>query len=617
MKKDKRKKSISLTVIITLIISLCMLIPCLVSGAYMYVTIKNQAFRSIEKTLDTSAESAFEALDSKLYSVKNTYYTIISDPIVNPELYNYIYPGSTSSFSESIIERLTKMMFYNTSWNEDVLSSVTLTNDLHTFHYISNTKSGSYLDQADLSFFKEILLDYEKLTGKTENQRINLLIHSQSSEDSVIYYRDYYSYPENQFKGLLSLRLNEKELMSVFNDLQEKYTNTLCFVYDSSETVIASNNAEIQNGTISRLSVNNIPLSEMMTDSDNYIVHSAQLDSFPLTVSVLIPLQPIYHELQEQLNGFFIIFSVLLVAVVFIALVVSRSVSSYINLLIRRMTLLGQGDYSLTLPLYGIRELNNLSETFTGMSKKIQWLLNEKYANEVLLKESELKALQAQINPHFLFNTLLSISWTARNNNDMECYDMITSLSSLLKANIYTSSSKFVSLSDELKTVQHYLKIQKIRFGQKFSYDIDIDKRLADKPILKLCLQPIVENAVTHGLENKLEDGMILISGDLSEDSNEMVLKISDNGVGFHSDTLNETLQDLNALSAFKNEKPPSGHSHHIGLINTQLRLKYTYGEQYGITIKSVPGTGTTVAIHLPAEYSFPQNMSIQENNNA
>lgn len=603
MKKKENRNTIPLVVIITLIISLCMLIPCIVSGTYMYATLKDKTLNSIEKSLDSSVESAFTSLDSRLYSLENTYYTIISDPIINPELYNYIYPGNSSSFSESVNERLTKMMFYNTLWNENILSSVTLTNDLNTFHYISNRKTGSYLDQTDLSFLDELMQSWGQLNKKTENPRINFLMHSQSTDSSVIYHRDYYSYPGNQFKGLLSFQIDENELMSVFSDLMAKYTDTLCFIYDDKGNVIASNNENIQDGTISQLTFNKIPLQQMMKDSDNYIVQTSELNSFPVTVCVLIPLQPIYHELHQQLNGFFVIFFVLLIVVILIALIVSRLVSSYINTLIQRMTLLGQENYSLSLPQYGITELDNLNATFTGMSRKIKWLLNEKYANEVILKESELKALQAQINPHFLFNTLLSISWAARNNNDMECYDMITSLSSLLKANIYTGSSKFVTLRDEIKTVQHYLKIQKIRFGNKFSYDIDIDTRLSDQPILKLCLQPLVENAVMHGLENKIEGGMILITGDIS-DTQEMILQIADNGIGFDSGNLNALLQDLNTLTEHKNEEQPSNNNHHhIGLINTQLRLKYTYGEQYGITIKSKSGKGTTVTLVLPTKF--------------
>lgn len=615
MNTKKNRTSISLTVIITLIISLCMLIPCIVSGTYMYITLKNQTLSSIKKSLDTSSESAFASLDSRLHSIKNTYYSIISDPIINPELYNYVFSSDNRSSNESVDERLTKMMFYNTTWSENILNSVTLTNDLHTFQYISNRKSGAHLDQTDLTFLNELMQLWKTLDTGSPDHRINILTHSKSIDNTIIYYRDYYSYPENEFKGLLNLQIDEKKLMSVFDDLSDKYTDTLCFIYNNDGTLIAGNSEILEYENIAHAVQGNISLQDMMNDSENYITHTSTLNSFPVTACLLIPLQPIYQELQRQLSGFFIIFSILLVVVILIALIVSRTVSSYINLLIRRMTLLSQGNYTLTLPKYGITELNNLSATFTGMSKKIQWLLNEKYANEVLLKESELKALQAQINPHFLFNTLLSISWTARKNNDMECYDMTTSLSSLLKANIYTTSSKFVSLRNELMTVQNYLKIQKIRFSQKLSYDIDVDAKLLEQPILKLCLQPIVENAVTHGLENKLSDGLIIITGDLT-DSNEVIIKITDNGIGFNSEPLNRQLQDLNTLTQLKNEEPPSGNNHHhIGLINTQIRLKYTYGEQYGITIQSTPGEGTSVVIIFPGESSISTEQSGENKN--
>lgn len=587
------QKPVSLFVIITMIISLCMITPFMIAGGYFYIKLRNNTLDSIEQNLDTAATGAFTSLDSTLHSVKNTYYSIISDPVINPDLYNYIFPGNNASFNESIDERLTKMMFYSTLWNENVLISITLTNDLNTYHYISNTKYGAYPDQKTSSTLDIITENWQELSKTLGSNHINLLQHSPECSDSIFYIRDYYGYPDGTFKGLLSFQLSEQALMSGFSDF-DKYTNTLCFAYDDSGTVIMSNNRDIQNGSISSITVDGISLKAMMENSGRYLVKTASLTNSALTACVLIPLEPVYQELHRQLNGYFILFFLLLFVVIFIALIVSRYVSNYIDLLIKRITSLCHENYTFTLPVYGITELNNLSMAFISMSQQVQRLLNEKYANEVLLKESELKALQSQINPHFLFNTLLSISWKARANQDIECYEMITALSSLLNANIYTSATRFITLQEELQNVQYYLQIQKVRFGSRLSYDFDVDTCLMKQPILKLCLQPLVENAVVHGLENKVEDGSILITGDITGES-EMLIQIIDNGIGFNPRELNRQLQSLTPPATEED-----GKAHHIGLINTHLRLKYTYGEQYGIAIASIPGKGTKISVRLP-----------------
>lgn len=590
------KKPVSLFVIITLIISLCMITPCMIAGIYFYATLRNSTFDTIERNIDSSAESSFSSLDSTLLSVKNAYYSIISDPVINPELYNYIFPGNETTFNESVDERLTKMMFYTTIWNENILTSITLTNDFNTYHYIGNPKYGVYPGKEDSSALNMITDNREALSKSLGTERIHTLMHSRDDSGSLFYIRDYYGYPDGAFKGLLSFQLSEESLMSNFTDF-DKYTDTLCFAFDESGIVIMSSKEELQGETISALSVQGVSLKHMMEDPDNYLAKTKTLTNYPLTACVLIPLEPIYQELHSQLRGYLVIFICLLLLVIVFALAVSRYVSRYIHLLIKRMTRLSQSDYSQTLPVYGITELDNLSTAFTTMSSQIKRLLNEKYANEVLLKESELKALQAQINPHFLFNTLLSVSWKARANQDMECYEMITALSSLLNANIYTPATKFITLQEELQNVRYYLQIQKVRFGPKLSYDIDVDTKLMDHSILKLCLQPLVENAVVHGLENKVEEGTILITGDIV-DEQKMLLQIIDNGIGFHPEEMNRQLNEPDASVLSQSEG--KGQGHHIGLINTHLRLKYTYGEQYGITIASTPGEGTTISVRLP-----------------
>ena len=158
------KKPVSLFVIITLIISLCMITPCMIAGVYFYATLRNSTFDTIERNIGSSAESSFSSLDSTLLSVKNTYYSIISDPVINPELYNYIFPGNETTFNESVDERLTKMMFYSTIWNENILTSITLTNDFNTYHYIGTPKYGVHPGQEDSSSLNMITENWEALS---------------------------------------------------------------------------------------------------------------------------------------------------------------------------------------------------------------------------------------------------------------------------------------------------------------------------------------------------------------------------------------------------------------------------------------------------------------------
>lgn len=589
-----KKRQISLYIVITLIILICMITPCIIGNLYFYNVLKSRTLNSIRQTLDTSANTAFSSLDSTLNSIENTYYSIMSDPVINPLLYNNVFPDDRITSNESIDKRLVTMMYYSTLWNENILTSITLTNDFDTYHYINNTKTGEYLDKGSLASLDAIRKNLPSISQQN-TERIHTMLHLSPDSDDILYIRDFYGYPDISFKGLISFQLSESSLMSCFSDF-DKYTDALCFAYDNEGTVIMSNSPSVKNKTMDSIYIDGVSLKQMVSDSTNYMVKTVRLKYYPLTACVMIPLKPVYKELHYQLTGYWIFILIFLFVVIIIAFIISKFVSNYINLLIQKMTSLNDDNYILTLPPSPIVELDNLGETFTKMSKQIQQLINEKYANEILLKESEIKALQAQINPHFLFNTMLSISWKARANNDMECYKMITALSSLLKANIYTPSDQFIPFHEELQNIQLYLQIQKVRFGDRLSYDIDIDSKLSNYSIIKLCLQPIVENAIVHGFENKVGDGFILITGDITE-KEKILIQIIDNGVGFDAETLNHQLN----MPHISSSPPPKSNGHHIGIFNTHLRLKYIYGEQYGLSISSIEGQGTTVSVKIPA----------------
>ncbi len=209
------------------------------------------------------------------------------------------------------------------------------------------------------------------------------------------------------------------------------------------------------------------------------------------------------------------------------------------------------------------------------MVREINRLIKEVYEKQYLVQESEFKALKAQVNPHFLYNTLESIHWMAKLKDYRGVTDMVVSLGKLLR---YSTSkvSDIVKVREEIEQIENYLKIQKIRYGDKFEVKINIEEEVYDKYMLRFLLQPIVENSITHGLEQKIGKGMIEIRGSIRD--NIICFEIMDNGVGFGN-------------SKSKGEG--------IGMDNVNNRVKIHYGEAYGLIVEEKDGF-TSVKILIP-----------------
>ena len=215
-------------------------------------------------------------------------------------------------------------------------------------------------------------------------------------------------------------------------------------------------------------------------------------------------------------------------------------------------------------------------------------LLKRSYESNILMREMELKTLQQQMNPHFLFNILLTIQIKAKLSGDEKVQNMIGSLSALLRAGIYGDKRSTISIREELKYVEYYLSLQKERFEERLVYEIEVvDERILDCEIPRLSIEPMVENAVVHGMENAVESAHILIK--LKQDGNDIAIEIRDNGIGFDTSDFWTRTDDM------KNDRAKTG------IKNTNHRLKLLYGDAYGIKIDSTIGKGTIVNILIPA----------------
>lgn len=302
-----------------------------------------------------------------------------------------------------------------------------------------------------------------------------------------------------------------------------------------------------------------------------------------------------YVALKQALLTSFFIFLVTLPFILLFSHAISYSLSKRLEQLKQHMLLGSKGDFDIPV-LAGSEEdeISILNRHFNYMMTKISQLMDEQYISGKRIKELELVSLQAQINPHFLYNTLDLIKWKAIKNKDSEIEALINSLSEYYRIGLSSGKEK-ITLELELEHIKSYVFIQNKRFDNGIQLDIEIPGSLQDYLVPKLTLQPIIENAIIHGILEKTEQsGIIKIYA--NETCDYLYLYIKDNGIGIHSVSQDYPgTEDANISTIVK-----SGY----GLRNIEERIKLTYGKDYGIQIQSEYMKGTLVTLVLP---SFPQ----------
>ena len=252
---------------------------------------------------------------------------------------------------------------------------------------------------------------------------------------------------------------------------------------------------------------------------------------------------------------------------------------------------LAEGDMSARLPATGVEELRNLTGQVNIMADNLEVMMQQRIRDERNLKKAELRTLQAQINPHFLYNTLDAILWKAEAGAQQEVIQLIRALSDFFRISL-SSGADWIPIEQEKKHIAGYLSIQKTRYRDILDYEIDIPEEMNQYYILKLLLQPLVENALYHGIKYKRGGGKIRVTGRMEE--GKMLFSVSDTGIGMDEDAL----RSLRLRMTEKQLAPASG-KNGFGLINVNLRLRLYYNQLEGLHIESGKG-GTTVSFYVP-----------------
>ncbi|WP_395022330.1 sensor histidine kinase [Robinsoniella sp. RHS] len=406
-------------------------------------------------------------------------------------------------------------------------------------------------------------------------------------QNGICIERAIYDFKTQRPIGIIDLVCEEAYFSDILEDISNTYTSGT-YIVDTDGIVVASNNRKHVG---SYFPVELERLQNMENDSraeinevDSYLYTGEKMpNGWMLVTTVAV------GEIQKDIR-YFALFSggiallAIVVAVVAIILMI-RHITFPLGQLSKSMTAVGQGDFSGRVHIAGNDEIGSLGRTYNDMAKNIETLIEKVYKMEISQKQAEIEFLKMQINPHFLYNTLDTISWMARSGGNNDISDMAVTLADLLRATIKQDS--FITIDEELKSVRNYLFIQEYRFGDKVEASYQIDNLTRDYIIPNFILQPLVENAIIHGLEPKLGKGNLNIEIRMQEQG--IFFCVSDDGVGMTPEEVRRTYEQC--------ERDDGRES--IGIKNVYRRLKIYYGAEGTLKIESAKDEGTKITFCL------------------
>jgi len=317
----------------------------------------------------------------------------------------------------------------------------------------------------------------------------------------------------------------------------------------------------------------------------------------------IIGVAPLAEIVADAFNIRRLIFISVALSILFIAILyffMTNRLTRPIQILMRKMRQAAGGNLDAKVHPSGSDEIAALGSSFNTMIERIKELMERSIREQRLIQMAELRMLQAQINPHFLYNTLDSVIWMAEAGNKEQVIQVIQALSKFFRISL-SKGRELITIWEELEHVRSYLVIQQVRYRDILDYSIEVPKEMYSYLILKMTLQPIVENALYHGIKNKRGRGMIRISGQMQDGA--MLITVTDNGAGMSREKLEaltrryQTASDLELGEELINDRDQSGY----GLYNVEQRIRLFYGDEYGITIMSEEGAGTSVTVRIPA----------------
>jgi two-component system sensor histidine kinase YesM len=430
-----------------------------------------------------------------------------------------------------------------------------------------------------------VLVSTQELTVTTKNKYVFSVLRE---------IKDIYTH---ESLGTIVVDANISVIQQIIKDLDSTtHGKTLIIdqtnnvIYDSEEKRIAQN---IENDQVVLLSSGEEGSFVYNSHTKDYLATYAKSAKTGWKIIITIPIAEITKEATRTRNVMLVVIGSIIAFAMIISILFSFALTNPLKKLMRLMKKAEKGDLNISFNVLYQDEVGRLGSHFNSMIGRIKDLIHDVYVSETRKKEAEMEALQSQINPHFIYNTLETIRMTAEINDDGEVSEMITSLGKLLRYSINTKM-KTAKVAQEVEHLQNYMQMFNYRYKDKYELIVDPFTEIENIEMIKLIFQPIVENAILHGRNEREQSKMISLTYEIMKNS--LIFRIKDNGMGIEGDKLKALNAHLNGQLIM--EGANNGLS--IGLTNVNERIKMHYGSLYGIEILSQFGQGTEVVIRLP-----------------
>ena len=568
--------------------SILILIPLTILFTYTYTKMSTM----IEDNIINSTEQAFDQSCSfityKLYRIFNTSNSLVIDNTLtsilrkDPNNYPineqvgdlYTLRSNLSSYQNSIdilnIHLYINKNFIYSNENETIYSI----NQLDNSKWLNKIKSDNsrffWCPSSYLNLNSPDLLCLGKTIVNPENYSENI--------------------------GYLIINFKKKDLEDIIGKINSIEGGISCIVNTNGDVIASSNNDTYSKyeDTIKQIKpTTDTNLSKVDINNNTVFIQSSYIDNTDWRIINIVPYNIISSEINNQ--------RIILIIIVFIfggaslgaGFYFFNSINKRLSKVIKGMREVHTNNLDNFIDNDSDDELGELISNYNYMIAKMSVLVDEQYKSGKAVKNAELKALQSQINPHFLYNTLDMINWMAYKNMNSEIRLAVKNLAKFYKLSL-NKGNDITPIDDELSHVSLYVDIQNMRYSNRISLEINVDSDIRSYLIPKITLQPIVENSITHGIFAKGDvEGRIIITGSIID--NDIYLKVSDDGIGIKESDLPLILSSEKHKSINKQSKG-SGY----GIRNINERLKLYYGDDYGLSFSSIYEKGTTVTIKLP-----------------